>query len=69
MELRFPLSAVPETAAGVGVGVGEPSDVVATGGGLDAPDETLTLSTAETGDSLDVPLVAASAAWMLTFDS
>lgn len=55
------------TGPGVGVGVAEPSDpCTGGGGGLEVP-EVLALAAAETGESLDVPLVTDSAAWMLTF--
>ena len=65
-EARFSVSLV---GAGVGVGVGEPSDAVVAGGGGLELSGVLTLSVAETGESLEVPLVEGSAAWMLTFVS
>lgn len=72
MEVRFSPS-----AAGVGVGVGESSGAVgaAMGGGVEVPEEGVSLAVAEAEESLDVPLGVASvaaasvAALMLTLDS
>lgn len=69
-EVRFSMSLVEVcTGTGVGVGVGESSSAVAGGGGgLEVP-EVLALASPETGESVGVPLVADSAAWILTFES
>lgn len=68
IELRFSSSeVVVDKGAGVAVGVGEPSDL-ATGGGLAVP-MLLALTAPEAGDSLSVPLVAASVTLVFTFGS
>lgn len=57
-----------EVGAGVGVGVGESSETVSAGGGggLDDSDEALALAGIEDGESVEVPLIAASVTRVFT---